>query len=350
MVRPLKTLFVALCALALFVSHSRAQTQSLPVLLFERYLESLRQQAAIPGLSAVILQNGRVVWANGFGYRDLETLERATPDTPYPLLDLTQTLSSTVLLRRCLELSYLELSDRVRRWNPQFADDSTTIGQLMSHAISGGGFQYDASRYAALTAVIDQCASEQYPRLITEEILNRLGMKNSVPSHDLADGTPTRRFFSNAERRGYEDILLKVATPYKVDKSGRATRSEYPRPSLTASTGMVSTVIDLARFDAALDDDNVLIEAATRRQAWELAGTRPTGLGWFVQRYNGEQIVWHFGQARDAYSALYMKVPGRGLTMILLANSDALVAPYNLSNGDVTPSLFAQLFLKLFLV
>jgi hypothetical protein len=43
-------------------------------------------------------------------------------------------------------------------------------------------------------------------------------------------------------------------------------------------------------------------------------------------------------------------VPGRGLTLILLANSDDLSAPYSLHNGDVTTSLFAQLFLRLFLV
>ena len=58
--------------------------------------------------------------------------------------------------------------------------------------------------------------------------------------------------------------------------------------------------------------------------------------------------MWHFGLARDAYSALYIKVPGRKLTLILLANSDGLAVPYNLASGDVTASLFAQLFLKLF--
>jgi hypothetical protein len=59
--------------------------------------------------------------------------------------------------------------------------------------------------------------------------------------------------------------------------------------------------------------------------------------------------VWQFGVVRDAYSALYIKVPARNLTLILLANSDGLAAPYNLSNGDVTVSLFAQTFLKLFI-
>ena len=345
--RTLKILIVPLLPLAVMATQVRAQNQSLPVALFERYLESLRQQAGIPGLSAGIMRNGQLVWDNGFGYQDVEGLVRATGDTPYPLLDLTQALSSTVLLQQCLELRYLDLSDRVRRWNSQFNEDNTTVAQLLAHAGAAGTFEYSTARYAALTTVIDQCSSAKYPRLITEEILNRLGMSNSVPSHDLADGTPTRREFTNNERDRYVTILSRVATPYKVT-AGRATRSDYARPSLSAATGIVSTVRDLARFDGALDED-VLLEADTRRRAWEAAGAAPTGLGWFVQQYNNERIVWHFGLARDAYSALYIKVPNRKLTLILLANSDGLAAPYTLANGDVSVSLFAQLFLKLFL-
>ena len=74
----------------------------------------------------------------------------------------------------------------------------------------------------------------------------------------------------------------------------------------------------------------------------------PTGIGWFVQTYNGETIYWQFGTIPGAYSSLYLKVPGRHLTLILLANSDGLSEPFPLQNGDVTSSLFARTFLKLF--
>ena len=316
--------------------------------LFERYLESLRQQAGIPGLSAAILQNGRLVWDAGLGHRELDGFQPATGDTPYPILDLSQTLSSTLLLQQCLELRHLELTDQMRRWAPHYSDADTTIAQLLAHAAPGGGFRYDATRYAALTTVIEQCASDALPRLVSDEILDRLGMASSVPGHDLADGAPNRRYFSAGTMERYEGILRRVATPYRVDSNGRATRSSYFRPALSASTGVVSTVRDLARFDAALDD-GVLLNADSRSIAWQRYGSLPTGLGWFVQQHNGERLVWHVGVASDAYSTLYLKVPGRGLPLILLANSDRLVAPQNLSNGDVTNSIFAQLFLRLFL-
>lgn len=343
--RTLKALGVALVAAAVLAPHTAAQ--SLPISLFERYLESLRQQAGIPGLSAAILQNGRLVWDGGFGYRDVESFERATADTPYPILDLSQAVSSTLLLHECLEQRYLEVTDRVRRWSPQYPEVNTTVAELLSHAAPDRGFRYDASRYASLTTVIEQCASSRYPVLLTGQFFDRLVMMDTVPGHDLADLSAHRQFFSPGTLDRYSAVLRRVAVPYKVDSNRRPTRSDYPRASLNASTGVVSTVRDLARFDSALD---ILLESSTRQRAWENSGSMPTGLGWFVQRHNanGERLVWHFGLARDAYSALYIKVPDRNLTLILLANSDALAAPYNLADGNLTVSLFAQLFLQLF--
>ena len=74
----------------------------------------------------------------------------------------------------------------------------------------------------------------------------------------------------------------------------------------------------------------------------------PTGLGWFVQKYNGQTIVWQFGQTTNAYSSLMLKIPAKRLTLILLANSDGLSSYFDLASGDVTKSLFAVLFLRLF--
>ena len=342
-VRTVKAVSVALLVLAVLSSNSRAQ--SLPISLFERYLDSLRQQAGIPGLSGAIVQEGRVIWEGGFGYQDVASLTRATPDTPYPILDLSQTISSTLLLQQCFDQRYLELSDRVRRWIPGYPEQNTTVSDLLSHAGSDRGFRYDANRYANLTTVIEQCTSERYPVLLSEEILDRLAMRDTVPGHDLADGSLNRRFFSSDALDRYTSVLRRVAVPYKVDSRGQPSRSEYSRASLSASTGVVSTVRDLADFDINIGH---LLATDTRLRAWETYGSMPTGLGWFVQNYNGQRVVWHFGLARDAYSALYIKVPARDIALILLANSDALAAPYNLADGNLTSSLFAQLFLKLF--
>jgi CubicO group peptidase (beta-lactamase class C family) len=347
-VRTIKVVAVALLALAAIGPAVRAQG-NLPISLFERYVEALRVQSGIPGLSAAIVHDGRVVWDNGFGFQNVETLERATADTPYPVLDVTQALSSTVVLQECFEQRYLQLTDRVARWNPEFQDTSTTIAQLMSHSSPSGSFKYDPERFAALTGVADQCANSRYVRLMTEEIFTRLGMQSSLPGADVVDpSSPHRRWINASTLDRYAAILRRQALPYKVDGRLRATRSTPPGAPLSAATGVVSTVRDLARFDAALDE-GFLIDATTRSRAWESPGSTPTGLGWFVSSHNGERVVWHFGLARDAYSSLIVKVPGRNLTLILLANSDGLVGPpYNLADGNLASNVFASLFLKLF--
>ena len=346
--RTIKILVVALAALGAIGPSAQAQG-NLPISLFERYVEALRLHSGIPGLSAAIVQNGRVVWDNGFGYQNVEALERATADTPYPVLDVTQALSSTVVLQECLEQRYLQLTDRVARWNPEFQETSTTIAQLMSHTSPSGSFKYDPERFAALTAVADQCANSRYVRLMTEEIFSRLGMQSSLPGADIVDpSSPHRRWINASTLDRYAAILRRQAVPYKVDGRLRATRSAAPGVPLSAATGVVSTVRDLARFDAALDE-GFLIDQTTRSTAWESPGSTPTGLGWFVSSHNGERVVWHFGVARDAYSSLIVKVPDRSLTLILLANSDGLAGPtYTLADGDLSSNLFASLFLKLF--
>jgi CubicO group peptidase (beta-lactamase class C family) len=122
---------------------------------------------------------------------------------------------------------------------------------------------------------------------------------------------------------------------------------------MNATEGLVTTVRDLARFDAALDAiDAPLLLPETLAAAWAPAAGRnglpsPMGLGWFVQVYRGERVVWTFGNVANAYSALVLKLPAKNTTFILLANSDGLSAPFQLPAGDVTKSLFATLFLKL---
>jgi len=53
------------------------------LMLFTRYLEPLRTQAGIPGLSAAITANGRIIWEGGFGFANLEARVAAAPHTPY---------------------------------------------------------------------------------------------------------------------------------------------------------------------------------------------------------------------------------------------------------------------------
>ena len=344
----------ALAVLVAVASAPRPHAQGLPFSLFERYLETLREQTGTPGISAVIVQGGRPVWAAGLGRQDVEGAIGARDDTVYPIGDLTQTFAA-VLVGECVDRKGLSIHQPIRQWTDTIPEGSATLRNVLSHASSGvpgETFQYDPGRYAALTNVVDACDERPFRLAVTEEIFERLGMRDSVPGRDVADtGNRARAMFTGSQLDRFGAALQRLATPYRVDRGGKATRSEYRPQDVNAATGMVSSAQDLARFDAALDDGD-LLHSDMLAVAWSNVTTSsgaplPSGLGWFVQNYNGERLVWHFGVTSGAASSLLIKVPGRDLTLILLANADTL-SPPSISEGDVTASLFAKLFLRLF--
>ena len=343
-------LSILFLAFALGAAHE-ASAQALTLSLFERYLETLRVQAGIPGLSGVVIQGGVVVWERGLGRQDVDGRINATPDTPYAISNMSQALSSTLLLRKCVDQSYMSTLQPVQQWFLAFAEPQTLIGHLLAHAAPGGGFKYDSGRFASLTPVIESCTNTPYSNLLTSDLFDLLGMFNSVPGASLAVPTPQDvETFSPEQLARFADVLRRTALPYRV-VSGKAIRSDVPAAPINASTGIVTTIRDLTRFDLALRSD-FLLTPQTRAAAWSnvTAGgvPLPTGFGWFVQNVDGQPVVWSFGVVKDAWSSLIVKLPNQDVTLILLANSDGLSAPFALENGDVTTSVFAKLFLKAF--
>ena len=72
------------------------------------------------------------------------------------------------------------------------------------------------------------------------------------------------------------------------------------------------------------------------------------GLGWYVTDYRGLRLVWHFGHWGIGFSALYLKTPGERLTLVMLANSEALADHHYKIGEDVTHDLFACAFINTF--
>ena len=339
-------------AIAVLVSGGGLSAQALPFLLFERYLDPLRIQAGIPGLSAVIVQDDQIVWERGLGYRDLEGKHPATPDTPYPIADLTQTITATLLLH-CTERGALRLSDPIGNWVGNAESPGTTLHQLLTHAApaSVAGYRYAPSRFALLARPVETCFDGPFRHVVAHYVFDLLSMRDAVPGYDIATvSADVRHRFDESALRRYAALLERVATPYKVDNRGRATRAGLPAVEVNGAHGLIASARDLARFDQGLP---VHLRSESLALAWTNATHNglptPFALGWLAQNYNGEKLIWHFGNFPDAFSSLILKVPGRRLTLILLANSDGLSAPFSLNEGDVTSSLFARTFLRLFL-
>ena len=338
---------------ALFVSiavapHASAQ-QELTFSLFERYLDALRIQANIPGMSAAIVQNEHVMWATGLGFSDVEHAVRARSDTPYHISGLTETVSAALLLEQCVETGHAGLDERIQQRVPSYSDANTTMRDLLSHRSDNGGFKYDASRYAGLTPLAEVCVGKGTPfrQALWDKVFDRLGMIDSAPAQNVDDASADDRVqFDSGELDRFSGVLKRMALPYRVS-GGSVSVNDGVNKSVDAATGAISTVLDLAKFDNSLDGA-VLLHRESMATMWSNVSGMPTGLGWFVQNYNGKTIYWQFGYTPGAYSSLILKVPSQRLTLILLANSDGLSAPFSLQDGDVNSSLFARTFLRLF--
>ena len=298
----------ALAMLVAVASAPRPHAQGLPFSLFERYLESLREQTGIPGISAVIVQGGRPVWSAGLGRQDVERIDRGPRRHRLPDRRPDARPSPPCWSVQCVDRNGLSINQPIRQWTDTIPEGSATLRNVLSHASSGvpgEAFRYDPGRYAALTNVVDACDERPFRLAVTEEIFERLGMRDSVPGRDLADtGNRARAMFTGSQLDRFGAALQRLATPYRVDRGGKASRSEYRPQDVNAATGMVSTAQDLARFDAALDDGD-LLHSDLLAVAWSNVTTSsgaplPSGLGWFVQtlqrRAPGLALRRHLGR------------------------------------------------------
>src|SRR5215204_742347 len=309
---------------------------------FEQSLDSLRRHYKIPGLSAAIVHNQRIIWDAGFGFQDIAGGILATPDTPYRIASLTKTFASTLLMQ-CVERGQLDLDAPINNYTSSITQPGVRIRHVFTHTSEsvppGERFIYNGNRFAALTAVIDSCASKPFREDLAKTILDPLEMWDSVPGQDMESPSPSAAaLFTPETLQRYKSVIQRLAKPYTLDSRGQPVLSAYPNRGISASAGLISTVRDLARYDAAVDR-HLLLGAETQEVAWTNAVNSwgqvlPYAKGWFVQNRAGTRLVWHYGYW-PTFSSLILKVPSRDMTLILMANSDGLSAPFSNALGGV---------------
>jgi CubicO group peptidase (beta-lactamase class C family) len=322
---------------------------------FGEYLDALRTQAGIPGLAVAIVGASDVTWEGMFGHQDVERNLPVRFDTPFQLDDTTQAIVGSLAMK-CASEGKISLDDPVSKFMPASPEGNATIGQLLTHTSGNANnrsFSYRPERLEPIAATVAACTESTFRGGVAEQLLDQNSMSDSVPGSDVVRLAPPSEGFTAQDLDDYAGALRRLATPYAVDKRGRATPSSYVASTLTPASGLISSIRDLERFDLALKNGKFI-----RSANWlALMFTPPTGasgqplphaFGWFAQDYNGERVVWQFGVSDNASSSMIIMVPRRGVTLILLANSQGLARPFSLSAGDLTVSPFARLFLSIF--
>ncbi len=231
---------------------------------------------ATPGLTIAVLSGGKVVYAKGFGFMNVENAVPARPDTAYPIGSNTKQFTATAILMLQDE-GKLNVEDRLSKYMPEIPHaNEVTLRNLLTH--SGG--------YAEYTEVGS-----------FDEIGNRpttiLGMVSSVDSRPLAFKPGTARQYSNTgynllalliERlsgmpyndflqqriftplgmtstfvRTYDDTRSNVATEYQSFALGPWEKAEHVDYSWLGGAGaIVSNAADLAKWNAALAGGKLL--------------------------------------------------------------------------------------------
>jgi CubicO group peptidase (beta-lactamase class C family) len=292
----------------------------------------------IPGLSLAVIKDGKIVKVQGYGLADIKSKATATPETVYDIASISKALVGTGLMLLVQE-SLLSLDDPITRhlddvppsWRGitvrhllthtsglvrdapgynQYRDveDSEVIKTAYSSPLRfppGEKWEYSNAGYSPLAKIITKLTGRPWTEYLAERIFRPAGMISTYPVNTGAL-LPNRA-------RGYagNDTPLKEA--------------EHRRALLPAG-GFLSTVADLAKWDALLDRDGFLTEA-TRREMWtpvtlNNGTTYPYGLGWELDgqgAVRGRRVVRHGGSVMGFRSEFARFVDDR-VTIIVLMN------------------------------
>ncbi len=315
--------------------------------------------AKTPGLSVAVAENGRIVYARGFGFADVGAKEPVTPETRFHIASITK-MFTAVSVMQLVEGGRVRLDDPLARFLPDAPHASEiTIRELLTHTSGlwnyadeafaanrtatattpqaivasaaahpltgkpGAAFAYSNTGYVLLGLVVEAVTHEPLARYEAEHIFGPAGMTSTT------NGVPP----GVAVARGYQSAGGPASTPF--DSSWAY-----------ADGDIVSTAGDLARFDVALMSGK-LVSPATfaqmRSPTVDASGIGPGvryGLGIMTVTSGGVTFVGHHGGV-PGFEAENEMLPERGFAVVVLSN--AFDFPTALANRAVLSVLAPQI-------
>lgn len=326
----------------------------------ENYIVKGMKDWDVPGLSIVIVKDGKTVVMKGFGVRDIESKEPVDENTLFMIASNTKLFTATAL--SLLEYrNKLSLNDKITKYIPDYrlydslSTSMVTIKDMLTHRIGTKTFQGDFTfwnttlkrneimrrmRYLKpsqqfrqdygycnscfLTAgeIIPRVTRQPWEVFVYDSIVIPLGMNNT---HMLSTGISERK---------------NVAAPYTTSFTGKLTRVPYDQwDNLGPAASIISSVSDLSHWllfqldSGRYNNKQVLpfsvlertrdlnIVTNSRKSALYPVHIRGYGLGVFSSDYNGRQIYFHTGGAGGMVSNVCF-VPEEKLGIAILTNND----------------------------
>ena len=307
---------------------------------------------SLPGLSVAVGVDGEIVWAEGFGWADIEQRVPVGPDTKFRIGTASPALTSAAV-GLLLEDGRLALDEKIRAYVPEFPEKQwpVTLRQLMGHVagmVDDGGdegpllsqhcerpvdalqylggnesqllfepgtqFHYSSYGWILVSAAVEAAANEPFFTFIQRQVFGPLGMNDTRPD-SATESIPNRVIpyfprFAADPRYG-----LHLMRP--VDYSCYAGASAF-----------LSTPSDLVRFGMAITSGTLLHPATVQmlHTRQRLASGQETGygLGWDLESVSlaGKQTraVGHDGDSLGGRLATLMTFPADGIVVAVTSN------------------------------
>ncbi|MBV9924424.1 MAG: beta-lactamase family protein [Acidobacteria bacterium] len=309
------------------------------------------QKRHIVGLSLAVIKDEKVFKMRGYGLASVELGAPATENSVYQIGSLTKAFTATAVMMLA-EGGRLGLDDRITKHLDGLpaAWGEITIRHLLTHTSGlapdpvpwsletvsrpytreellgiitaaplqfppGTMYRYANTDYYLLALIIERVSRSSYGEFLSEHIFTPLGM-TATRVNDPWEVVPGR-----ANGYGWERDKFNVPPPI--------------HPSQTLGSGnLLSTVADLAKFDAALKGGG-LLKKTSLDEMWAPAQINGAeigyGLGWTVYNYRGHKIVGHGGNT-PGFAAQLFRFVGDKTSIIVLCNKTwGDDAPYKLS-------------------
>jgi len=365
----IRSVFVAVWMFSLCIVCSDAHSDDWEE--FKDQVSAFRVEKKIPGLAMAIVKDEQLAWSVGLGFADSNQTVPVTPDTPFWIASVTKTFVGLAYLHleQQQKISFDEIAaktpgfERQCRWlesttipfaNGLNCDAKITIGNILHHQVNdppGAHFMYNPIMYSRLSRHLEHKFGNGI-----DAVEGRHNYLAQVIDNEILGPAQMMRTMSSMWDRSKINIYFDLADGFKVDDKGRKTKLPRPDKHIAGGAGVVSTVNDLAKYDIAISQSVVVPEGADDKPhspaSFSSGKTSPYGFGWYFQCYQGVKLMWHGGWDPDSgYSALYLRAPEKGITLIALANSESgLWWENSLTEPQVERSDLARLFLEKFIV
>jgi D-alanyl-D-alanine carboxypeptidase len=321
--------------LLLFISPNAIYADKL-----DDYINAEMKSQRIAGLSLAVVRAGKVIKAKGYGLANIETNAPARPETVYKIASVSkQFLASGIML--LAQDGKIGLDDKIGKYLTGAPEtwNNITIRHLLTHTSGivrdapgfdpykeqtdrevietayplaldfapGEKWAYSNTGYYILAEIIQQASGKAWGAYLADRVFGPSGMA-ATRTTTVNEIVPNRANGYDWEHGRFENAETWLA--------------------LRPSGAFISSVLDLAKWDATLYSDTVLT-AASRKQMWTPAAltggavSAPYGFGWFLDSFQGHAWIHHEGGV-PGFTAEFSRFLDDKLTVIVLANQGGL--------------------------